>query len=310
MIAATMIVGSSGQDGLILQELLKTREINIIQINRSQIVHPNNEIQSTVSEEHIKAVIHNYQINEIYFLASISAAASSAKNEIKIERSSEELDLLKLLIYILNEFKTKPEKVKIFIASSALIFGNPKLIPQNEACTISPIENYSLFKSLIHSIVDYYRINHNLRIILGILYPHESKHRKPEYLFRRIVDAAQLNLLGSMQKLEISNLNFTREWNCAYQVMLACVKLMELECFENFVVGSGVQYNIEHACELVFGHFGLDSRDYVLSKNSPLIMRSPNLIANPKKLQETIAFVPDGNLKFLIERNYPRSGDN
>ena len=310
MVSATIIVGADGQDGLILKELLKIRKQNIVQINRSLIIHPNEEMQSTMSEESIKAVINNYQINQVYFLASISNAASNVNYEVKTERTSDEFDLLKLLIFILNEFKTKSKKTKFFIASSALIFGNPKFVPQNEGCAISPIEHYSLIKSLFHSVIDYYRANHDFKIILGILYPHESKHRKPEYLFRKIVDSAQLNNLGLSQKLEISNLDFTREWNCAYQVMTACVKLMELECYENFIVGSGVQYSIEHACEVIFSHFGLDARDHVVSKNSLLITRSPNLIADPKKLREATGFGPDGNLKLLLDRNYPKFNEN
>lgn len=310
MVVATIIVGADGQDGLILKELLGSRKQNIVQINRAQIIHPNKEMQSVVNQENIKAVINNYQIDEVYFLASISAAASNVNYEVKSGRASDEFDLLKLLIYILNEFKTKPKKTKFFIASSALIFGNPKFVPQNEDSAISPIEHYSLIKSIFHPVIDYYRTNHDFKIILGILYPHESKHRKPEYLFRKIVDTAQLNNLGLSQKLEISNLDFTREWNCAYQVMTACVKLMELECFENFIVGSGVQYSIKHACEVIFSHFGLDARDHVVSKNSLLITRSPNLIADPKKLREATGFSPDGSLKLLLDRNYPKINEN
>lgn len=310
MVAATIIVGADGQDGLILKELLKIRKQNIVQINRALIIHPNKEMQSVVNEENIKAVINNYQINEVYFLASISAAASNVNYEVKSERTSDESDLLKLLILILNEFKTKPKKAKFFVASSALIFGNPKFVPQNEDCAISPIEHYSLIKSLFHSVIDYYRVNHDFKIVLGILYPHESKHRKSEYLFRKIIDTAHLNMSGSLQKLEISNVDFTREWNCAYQVMTACIKLMELERYENFIVGSGVQYSIERACEVIFSHFGLDARDHVVHKNSLLITRSPNLIANPKKLRDATGFVPDGNLELLLDRNYSKLSKN
>jgi GDPmannose 4,6-dehydratase len=304
MPAYSMIIGSDGQDGLVLQELLRLRNKNIIKVNRSQIVIDECQQSVLLTEHSLKETINNFEVSEIYFLASVSTPASEIKNLWSPGRYREDSNLIQLFLNILDVVKSKSKMTKIFVASSALIFGNPKLIPQDEECLLAPTENYGLFKSLMHSIIDYYQVNYKLHIVTGILYPHESKYRKSHYLFKKIINTAKSNEISPSREIEISNMNYTREWNCAYQVMGACIDLMELDCYGNFVIGSGVQYTVGAACEIIFSHFGLDSKDYVVYKNSPLIERSPNLVANPTKLKNKLGYVPDGDLELLIQRNY------
>lgn len=298
-----LIVGSNGQDGQVLQEILKVEKANIFRKNRNTVISPNGKEYISIEGNNLKSIFLSNDIHEVYFLAATNFSASqttihSTHAEVKLH-----LDLLiNELIELLEIIHINSPKTKLFFASSALVFGNTSAYPQDEMTLTEPTEIYALFKVLCQEVLVYYRNKFNLFIVIGILYPHESEFRKPEFLFPTIIHHAYLAKSGHTAKLELVDLDFRREWNCAYQVMQACVDSLRLKIPDSYIVGSGIQYSVSEICSIVFGQFDLNFENFVFKSSRIIRKRNPNLIANPVKLFNALGSVPDGNAESLIQR--------
>jgi GDP-D-mannose dehydratase len=298
-----LIVGSNGQDGQVLQEILKEENASLFLKNRNTVIGPNGKEFINTKDNILKSIFLSNDIDEVYFLAATNFSASQKTIYTNHAEVKLHLDLLvNELIELLEIICLNSPKTKIFFASSALIFGNTSTYPQDEMTLTEPTEIYALFKVLCQEVLFYYRNKFDLFIVIGILYPHESEFRKPEFLFPTIIHHAYLAKSGHASKLELVDLDFRREWNCAYQVMQASVDTLRLKIPDNYIVGSGIQYSVSEICSIVFGQFDLNFENFVFKSSQIIRKRNPNLIANPVKLFNALGSVPDGNAQSLIQR--------
>ena len=305
MVKNCLIVGSDGQDGKVLTKILLQEGSNVFSMNRKSLIEPKLNLSASDIQIQIAKILTRNVINEVYFLASPSHPASSVLKVNQQNELSANLDLLNnRLILLLEAIKNYSPKTKFFFASSALIFGKPIKIPQDEETQVAPQEVYSVFKQISHDVIKYYRDILDLFIVTGILYPHESEFRKSNYLFPEIIKHALMANNKNSQLLSVSNIAFKREWNCAYQVMSSIIKVLRLEKPSDYIIGSGIQYSVEQVCFYAFDYFGLNYKEYLVESNVPIAQRSENLIANPNKLRRAIGYCPDGDVKALIARTY------
>lgn len=305
MVKNCLIVGSSGQDGKVLKKILEQEGSNIFGINRKSLTEPKFNLYNSEIKIQLANILTKNVISEVYFLASPNHPASSVLTINRQNEISANLDLFNnKLIFLLEAIKDFSPQTKLFFASSALIFGEPNKIPQDEETEVVPQEVYSVFKQISHDVIRYYRDVLNLFIVTGILYPHESEFRKSNYLFSKIIRNALLANKKGSNLLSVSNIAFKREWNCAYQVMNASIKSLRLEKPTDYIIGSGIQYSVEQVCFYAFDYFGLNYKNYLVESSIPITQRSGNLVANPSKLRKAIGYCPDGDVKALIERTY------
>lgn len=305
----SLIIGADGQDGKVLQEILSQRSQKYILQNRSSIRDSLGNIKSATSAEEIESIFKYQEISKVYFFAAEHSPALANYDSNGIAQLHKQLDLISdALIVVLESIRRFSPTTKIFFSSSVLIFGTPSESPQSELCPPRPNETYGLFKKISQDIVSFYRENHNIFASSGILFPHESHYRGDNFLFKQIVNFVNSISNGSGEKLAISDLSFTREWNCAFQVMESIIRILDLEKPQDFVVGSGRQSSIEETCRLAFEVKGLDYRDFVIESGERLISRSPNLVADVRKLQTLVGYSPDGDVASLIERTFKKLG--
>lgn len=305
MVKNCLIVGSDGQDGKVLTKLLQQEGSNVFHMNRKSLIEPTLNLNYSDIQIQMANILTRNVINEVYFFASPSRPANLVLKVNHQNELSANLDLLNnRLIPLLEAIKNSSPNTKFFFASSALIFGNPIKIPQDEATELAPQEVYSVFKQISHDVIKYYRDVFDLFIVIGILYPHESEFRKSNYLFFEIIQHALQSNKKNFQTLSVSNISFKREWNCAYQVMRSIINVLRLEKPSDYIIGSGIQYSVEQVCFYAFDYFGLNYKEYLVESNFPIAKRSENLVANPHKLRRAIDYCPDGDVKALISRTY------
>lgn len=299
----TFIIGSNGQDGQVLQSLLKLENTRVLKKNRDQIITPEGHIISNSTNKDLENIFRTLIIDELYFFA---APNYSASNNLETPIGVEIIDNLNLisddLISILDLIVKFQPSIKIFFASTALVFGEPSQFPQDEKTKVDPQEIYALFKKLCQDVLIYYRDIKGLFIVIGVLYPHESEYRKSSFLLPTIIRHAFNAQFDDKLTLSIANLEFKREWNCAYQVVLASRKLLNLKTPDLYVIGSGRQYSVREVCQIVYSFFDLNFEKHVLLSDHKLMPRSSNLIANPEKILGSIGFHPDGDAQSLVAR--------
>ena len=304
---SALIVGSNGQDGRVLQEIFHRQNRKFYCSTRFGITNPCNQEVGNIELNGYSDLIRKLKIDEVYFLAAEHSPAQIHSAESSQTQMQNQLNLISnVLIQLLELIRSFSPHTKLFFASSALVFGSPISAPQDENTPREPTEIYGLFKSLSQEIVTFYREAYGLYAFSGVLYPHESEYRKENFLFMKILKAAAMARSNPDLKLDIADMTFKREWNCAYQTMNSVINLMNLDSPGDFVIGSGVQHTVEEIVRYAFEYFEIDFRDYVENSTAILIPRSSLLLANPEKLIMSIGSAPDGDIKSLLSRTFPR----
>lgn len=306
---SVLIIGSSGQDGQVLRKVLENEDASIFQRNRNIFIDPSGSKIVDSDTKALKYFFNANQIDEVYFLAATNFSASQTSHISIHTEAKIHLDLLlNELIELLEVIQKYSPLTRIFFASSALIFGDTHGHPQDETTKSAPGELYSLFKVICQEVLLYFRNTFGLFIVIGILYPHESELRKPEFLFPKIIHHAYAAKTGELNQIQIADLEFKREWNCAYQVMLAGLMTLRLNDPDDYVIGSGTQYSVLDICSIAFSQLNLDYTQFVVQSNQVIRNRNSNLIANSKKLYNAIGYKPDGDAHSLIQRVYTKLG--
>jgi GDPmannose 4,6-dehydratase len=302
-----LIVGSEGQDGQVLQRILTAQGRRIYKQTRKAIVSPEGTDLGSPTKELLKSIFRSQDVEEIYFLPAVhSPALVSEDLELELEIQKHFQLLQDSMLRTLESIRINSPQIRFFFASSALIYGDTKISPQDESIIPAPIEIYGLFKKISQEIVSYYRENLGLFSISGILYPHESEFRNERFLFKKIIESALISTQNRTHRLEIVDLNYTREWNCAYQVMECAIGALRIGIPNDYVIGSGKQATVREICDYSFEALGLNYRDFVVDSPAKLINRSSRLLANPSKLFQAIGKQPDGEVKPLIDRTMKR----
>jgi GDPmannose 4,6-dehydratase len=302
-----LIIGSEGQDGQVLQQILSREGASVYRQTRNKLISPIGKDLGEPTQELLQLLFKKYPIKEIYFLAATHTPAKLEINGESKKQMEKNFNLIQdTLVAVLEVIREISPDTRIFFASSALVFGEPESVPQTENTPNSPIEIYGLFKQIAQEIITYYRESLGIFSISGILYPHESEFRKEQFLFKKIIEGARIALEDSKFRLEIVDLDFTREWNCAYQVMESARDVLRLDEPQDFLIGSGKQESVEKICQYSFEALGLDFSDFVIPSKAQLIKRSNNLLSNPDKLFKATGRRPDGDVKGLVERTTNR----
>jgi GDPmannose 4,6-dehydratase len=302
-----LIIGSEGQDGQVLQRILLNEGVSVYRQTRNWLISPTGKNLGEPTQELHRVLFKKYQIKEVYFLAATHTPAKLDNDGESKKQMEKNFSLIQdTLVAVLEVIREISPSTRCFFASSALVFGEPDSVPQTENTPSSPIEIYGLFKQIAQEIITYYRESLGIFSISGILYPHESEFRKEQFLFKKIIEGARIALEDSKFRLEIVDLDFTREWNCAYQVMESARDVLRLDEPQDFLIGSGKQESVEKVCQYSFEAQGLDFHDFVIPSRAQLIKRSSNLLSKPDKLIKATGRRPDGDVKGLVERTTNR----
>ena len=87
--------------------------------------------------------------------------------------------------------------------------------PQNEQTAFRPRSPYGVAKVYGHYITVNYRESYGIFACSGILFNHESPRRGPEFVTRKITQAAARIKLGKQHELLLGNLDAERDWGYA-----------------------------------------------------------------------------------------------
>ena len=146
-----------------------------------------------------------------------------------------------------------------------------------------------------------YRESYNLKASSGILFNHESPLRSERYVTQKIIKSAIDIKAGKSNKLELGNINITRDWGWAPDYVYAMYLIMQNEKPDDFVIATGNTHTLAEFIEIAFQFFNLNWKDYVIS--SKKLIR-PNDIttsyANPKQAKEVLGWTYKKSFRSII----------
>src|SRR4029453_10508648 len=128
-------------------------------------------------------------------------------------------------------------------ASSAEIFGQPSVTPQDEDTTVRPVNPYGAAKAYAHLMVDVYRPR-DLHAVSAILYNHESPRRPAQFVTRKITSTVAAIAQGHADRLTLGNLDSRRDWGWAPDYVDAMVRAARSEKARDYVIATGVGHSV------------------------------------------------------------------
>jgi GDPmannose 4,6-dehydratase len=192
--------------------------------------------------------------------------------------------------------------IKFYQASSSEMFGKVRETPQNENTPFHPRSPYGVAKAYAHYITVNYRESYNIFACNGILFNHESPHRGPEFVTRKITLGAARIKLGVQKELVLGSLEPRRDWGYAGDYVRAMHLMMRQPAPDDYVIGTGQTHQIKECAQVAFERVGLNWEEHV--RSDAQFMRPAEvdlLIADPSKAREKLGWTPEVSFRQLIE---------
>jgi GDPmannose 4,6-dehydratase len=270
-----MILGITGQDGILLSKLLRSKGIdffgvitpktslNGLKLLASEIPDCNLIQVSSFSKYEFSRVLKSERPSQIYNFAAISSVKFS------FDFPDETFEVNHKMFCDLTETSIEfDNNIRIFQSSSSEMFGNTKQEFQDENTSFSPVSPYGESKLLAHLAAREYR-QHGAFVTAGILFNHESEYRREGFLIEKIVRFMAARSLGDKKPLEIGALNISRDWSYAGDIVRGAYMSLQIDVSHEFVFATGETKTISEAIKTSLE---------IIEDNSPF---SDFLILNP-----------------------------
>jgi GDPmannose 4,6-dehydratase len=302
-----LITGIGGQDGSYLSEFLLGKGYRVVgtvpdgdpvNIDRIRDLLDRIEIvqDDLLDQDRLEKIFRDHRPDEVYNFAANSVLAASFQQPI--------LATMVLAIgvtRILEAIRKVTPKARLFQASSSEIFGKPAEVPQSETTPFHPRNPYGVSKVYGHLMTMTYRENYGLYACSGILYNHESPRRSPEFVTRKITNAAAMIKLGLSKELRLGNLKARRDWGFAGDYVRAMWLMLQQLQPDDYVLATGETHSVRDLCEEAFSHLGLDYREYVVTEEESF--RPPEtaqLVGNPGKAHRVLGWERTVSFRELV----------
>jgi GDPmannose 4,6-dehydratase len=203
--------------------------------------------------------------------------------------------------FMLEAVRITNPHIRIYQASTSEIFGATTESPQNELSPFRPHNPYAVAKLYGHLMVSTYRENYGLHASSGILYNHESPRRPREFVSRKITRTAAAIKLGMTDELRLGDLEATRDWSYAGDVVEAMWLMLQGDSGEDYVISSGVSRTVRDMVRAAFEHVGLDYEAHVVV--DPEFVRPPDpvpLLGDPSRARDELGWRPRLSFEDLV----------
>lgn len=319
------VTGITGQDGSYVAELLLEKGYQVYGLmrrnsnpNYGNVAHLRHQLKFMFGDLADPACLSMYlaeiKPDEIYNLGAQSHVHESWSQPLA---TADQTGLGALRIF--EAVRNVTPKTRVYQASTSELFGETKIVPQNENTPINPANPYAAAKALAHFDAQIYRKSFGLFISTGILFNHESPRRSPDFVTRKVtlaVSAIKLGLKGTRiplgqggtpvinakGKLELGNLDAQRDWGFAGDYAKAMWLILQHKKPDDFVVATGEVHTVKDLCETAFAVVGLDWKKYVVVNQAWVRPTETGpLVGDYAKIKKTLGWQPKTKFKDLIK---------
>ena len=269
-----LITGITGQDGSYLTEYLLELGYDVFGIVRrhsvpenqsSRLEHIHDKITriygDLTDEMSVAKIVTEVQPDEIYNLGAMShVRISFDMPAFTIKTNS--LGVLNML----EAYRLFCPKARYYQASSSEMFGNSIDSDGVQRLTtpMTPVSPYGCSKVMGFNLTRHYRDAYKLHACNGILFNHESPRRGTNFVTNKVVKTAVEIKKGLATKLELGNLDSSRDWGHSYDYVRAMHLIVNNETARDWVVATGESHTVRDLCQYVFTSLNMNYEDYVL----------------------------------------------
>ena len=310
-----LITGASGQDAFYLSKLLLDRGYKVVATQRRSARPPADTVQELLQYKNytlveadvtdissIMRAIKEVQPTEFYHLAAQSEVGTSFGQplttvDITGGGTANCLEALRII---------KPN-TKFYFAGSSEQFGDTHsgkaLGMLHEDSPMHPRSPYAAAKLMGYYLSRIYRESYNMFVCCGILFNHESPHRKPYFVTRKITQGAAHIKHGLQDRIRLGNINAGRDWGHAHDYMMAAYLMLQYDTPDDYIVSTGKFNSIRTLLDLAFDHAGLDNWRPYIDYDTPENVRPHDvvrLLGDSSKIKKILGWEPVYDFELLI----------
>jgi GDPmannose 4,6-dehydratase len=306
-----IIIGSEGQDGSLLFQLLKKENYSIIGIGKNSTKSGNGALEYVVDiskKNQVSDLVRDFRPDEVYYLAAVhQSSENNTSEDVDFFKKSYDVNVF-YLSYFLDAIKTTSTSTKIFYASSSHIFGDPESEIQDENTPFNPDSIYGITKLDGLLTCRLYRRKYGVFACSGILYNHESGLRKDTFFSKKLIKGAIEIKNGKRDKIVLGDLSAVVDWGYAPDYVNAMHGILSLNVPDDFVIATGKKHSVEDFVRIAFQLLNLDWKRYIFVDNSVLTRQRKTLIGDPKKLIKATNWRPSVDFKGMIKKLLTEQG--
>lgn len=307
-----LITGINGQDGSYLAEFL---------LNKGYQVHgllKRNSVAETQTTriEHIRDRINLYYADitdlssliyvmkevapdELYHLAAQSHVRISFDQPIYTANATG-----LATVNVLEAVRLMKPDTRVYQASSSEMFGNSIDADgfQRELTPMNPVSPYGCAKVFSYHLARNYRNAYKLFVSNGILFNHESPRRGTNFVTNKVCKEAVRIHYGQTDRLELGNLNATRDWGHARDYVKAMWQILQLDRPDDFVCATGISKSVQDLVEYVFGRLEMDWKSRVFVNDRYIRPEElHNLKGDSTKLRKATGWMPEYTFETMLD---------
>jgi GDPmannose 4,6-dehydratase len=299
-----LIVGSAGQDGTLLAQLLAQRSIPHVGVQRNGVREPSGGMLDPIDLDDAKAVeklISAYRPSHVFYLAAHHHSSQDALEAglADLWKSSLQVQVLGL-VYFLEALRLQAPEARLFYAASSHVFGSPSEFPQTEQTRLAPDNIYGITKVAGMHACRHYREQYGQFASVGILYNHESLYRQEKFLSQKIIQAALAIRKGRQETLVLGDLTAEADWGYAPDYVEAMVRILDLSEGGDYIVATGQMHTVRQFVEIVFDQVGLDVSKHVVENRSLIRQRKVRLAGAARALKNATGWKPTLSFEEMV----------
>ena len=309
------ILGSTGQDGSYMCELLLKKKYKVYALVRKSATGNTKNIEHLINNKKIldknfflvrgdlndHSSIHNIitsiKPDEIYNFADQDHVGwSFAIPSYSLTTTAHSL------INILETINSTNKKIRYFHPLSSNMFGKTNTKKQNENTPFNPQSVYAVSKVTCFHLSNLYREVYGLKIYNSIYCNHESPRRSEEYVTRKITKHVAEIFYKKRSILELGDIRAKIDWGYAKEYVEYAYKIMQTKKPDVFVVATGRAHSVKEFAEKCFKYVGLDYTKYLRTNKKFLRpAKTSVLIGDTSKIKKVMNFKIKYDLDKIIK---------
>ena len=258
-----MIIGGTSQFGMTLCQILVKKNFNVFATSRflKKIKSLNKNYKkikflklNIFSKKEVQKILNKTKPSIIFYFAGQSSPQKSFKKKNETYKSN--FEGCKNIIEILHKNNLD---IKFLNATSSEMYGNIRnkidlKTPKR------PLNPYGKAKKKSFNLVKKYRDKFNMQNYNAIIFNTESFYRDENILAKVCIGA--IRAFKYKKKLNLDNINFSREWNWCEEQCELMMKFLRKKP-QDFILSNGKYFSIEKMIYYAFNFFNLSYKDYL-----------------------------------------------
>ena len=311
MTKKALIIGITGQDGSYLAQYLLSKGYAVVGSSRDVMASAFNNLNALGIRDQVQLIsvsindfrsvfnaIQTFDPNEIYNLAGQTSVGLS------FEQPVEAIESIAIgTLNILEVIRVLGKSVRFYNAGSSECFGDTGTTPANENTAFAPRSPYAVAKSTAKWLINSYRESYGLYACTGILFNHESPLRPERFVTQKIIVGASKIKAGLIEKIQLGNLDISRDWGWAPEYVEAMWLMMQQDQPRDFVIATGRMESLTYFVSKAFAYFDLDWQKHVEINSS---FFRPNeiqcSIGNPQQAIEQLHWAKPTDIDGVIQK--------